>query len=100
MNINRLVTLVRKATMIGLTIVSLAPPASAGAKDYEFQPVATNVKNRVGSEVAVRLIDKQTAMPEAFWPYGVQTTTARGLTRSCAGRHQPSLPLPSTHVGL
>ena len=49
--------------MIGIAIIALAPSAFAGAKDFEFQPVAANVKNGNGSEVAVRLINKLTGKP-------------------------------------
>ena len=37
--------------------------AIAGAKDYEFQPVAVDVKNGDGSELAVRLVNKVTGKP-------------------------------------
>ena len=63
MTIQALITSARTATMIGIAIIALAPSAFAGAKDYEFQPVAANVKNGNGSEVAVRLINKLTGKP-------------------------------------
>ena len=47
----------------GLAITTLAFPAFAGAKDYEFQPVAADVKNGAGSELAVRLVHKPTGKP-------------------------------------
>ncbi|MEQ1696580.1 MAG: FixH family protein [Hyphomicrobiaceae bacterium] len=37
--------------------------ALAGAKDFEFQPVAVDVKNADGAEVAVRLVNKVTGKP-------------------------------------
>ena len=37
--------------------------ALADAKDYEFQPVAVDVKNGDGSELAVRLVNKATGKP-------------------------------------
>ena len=40
-----------------------APAAMAGASDYEFQPVSAEIKNGVGAELAVRLIDKRTGKP-------------------------------------
>ena len=46
-----------------LTVVLSATGAMAGAKDYEFQPVAAEVKNGEGSELAVRLINKATGKP-------------------------------------
>jgi hypothetical protein len=45
---------------LGLAIVAFAPAAFAGAKDYEFQPIAVDVKNGTGSEIAVRLVHKPT----------------------------------------
>ncbi len=60
MKINYLMKPTRAALTAGFFIVSLAPSAFAGAKDYEFQPVAANVKNGSGSEVAVRLVNKLT----------------------------------------
>ncbi len=44
-------------------IIGLAPSAFAGAKDYEFQPVAAEVGNGAGSEVAIRLVNKITGKP-------------------------------------
>ena len=35
----------------------------AGAKDYEFQPVAAEVNNGEGSKLAVRLVNKATGKP-------------------------------------
>ena len=37
--------------------------ALAGSKDFEFQPVAVEVKNGDGAELAVRLINKVTGKP-------------------------------------
>ena len=48
---------------IGLAIITTAPSAYAAAKDYEFQPVAVEVKNGAGSEMAVRLVHKPTGKP-------------------------------------
>jgi hypothetical protein len=48
---------------LGLAIVAVAPAAFAGAKDYEFQPVAADVKNGAGSDVAVRIVHKLTGKP-------------------------------------
>jgi hypothetical protein len=47
----------------GLAIIAGPAPASAAATDYEFQPVAVDVKNGMGSELAVRLINKATGRP-------------------------------------
>ena len=53
----------RTAALVGIVTLGLAPSAFAGAKDYEFQPVAVQVKNGTGSELAVRLINKVTGKP-------------------------------------
>ena len=46
-----------------LAIITAAPAAFAGAKDYEFQPVAADVKNGADSELAVRIVHKPTGKP-------------------------------------
>ena len=45
---------------LGLATIISASAALAGAADYEFQPVAVDVKNGPGSELAVRLVHKPT----------------------------------------
>lgn len=48
---------------IALALGTLAAGALAAASDYEFQPVASEVKNGPGSELAVRLIHKASGKP-------------------------------------
>ena len=48
---------------IGLATIISASAAIAGAADYEFQPVAVDIKNGAGSELAVRLVHKPTGKP-------------------------------------
>lgn len=48
---------------LGLAIVTATPAAYAAAADYEFQPIAVDVKNGPGSELAVRLVHKPTGKP-------------------------------------
>ena len=50
---------------VGLAIMTGASAAYAAASDYEFQPVAAEVKNGAGSEMAVRLVHKPTGKPVA-----------------------------------
>ncbi len=58
MTMNRLaIAAVALATSIG------ASAAYAAATDYEFQPVAVDVKNGAGSDLAVRLVHKPTGKP-------------------------------------
>ena len=48
---------------LGLATIISASAAIAGASDYEFQPVAVDIKNGAGSELAVRLVHKPTGKP-------------------------------------
>ena len=48
---------------LGLATIVSASAALAAAADYEFQPVAVDVKNGAGSELAVRLVHKPTGKP-------------------------------------
>ena len=48
---------------LGLAIITFAPAALAGAKDYEFLPIAVDVKNGTGSEIAIRLVHKLSGKP-------------------------------------
>jgi hypothetical protein len=48
-----------------LAIVASVSTAEAGAGDYEFQSVQTEVKNGAGSEAAVRLVHKADGKPVA-----------------------------------
>lgn len=63
MTISRIMHAARHAALVGTTLLAFTSLAHAGAKDYEFQPVAADVKNGNGSELAVRLINKQTGKP-------------------------------------
>lgn len=51
------------AALTGLAIITGAPALYAAAADYEFQPVAVDVKNGAGSELAVRLVHKPSGKP-------------------------------------
>lgn len=59
----KLMRVARFAAAIGVVALAFASSAFAGAKDYEFQPVAQQVKNGTGSELAIRLINKLTGKP-------------------------------------
>jgi hypothetical protein len=49
----------RIAALAGLAVFN-THTAFAGAADYEFQPVTTEIKNAAGAEMGVRLVDKRT----------------------------------------
>ena len=63
MTINLRTRAARHAAVVTIAIIGFAPSAFAGAKDYEFQPVAAEVRNGAGSEVAIRLVNKLTGKP-------------------------------------
>ena len=60
---NRTFSSVGAMLLAGALIVGSATLSFAGAQDYEFQPVSTDVKQGQGSLVSVRLIDKRTGKP-------------------------------------
>jgi hypothetical protein len=59
----RLITMIgmysRIAALAGLAVFN-THAAFAGADDYEFQPVSAEIKNGVGAELSIRLVDKRT----------------------------------------
>ncbi|CAN7385730.1 FixH family protein [Pararhizobium sp. LjRoot235] len=75
----------RTAFLAGAILFSTATASFAGAKDYEFQAVQTNIKQGPGTVVSVRLVDKRTgrAVPDAvifttrmdMAPEGMETMT-------------------------
>ncbi|MDW5317648.1 FixH family protein [Rhizobium sp. PL01] len=57
----------RIALLAGAMLSSTATVSFAGAQDYEFQAVRTDIKQGAGQSVSVRLIDKRTGktVPDA-----------------------------------
>lgn len=51
------------ATLVGLVIAATSSTAFAAATDFAFEPVKVEVKHGMGSELAVKLIDKRTGKP-------------------------------------
>lgn len=51
------------ATLLGLAIVAAPAQVRARSADYAFEPVKADVKNGVGSELAVRIMHKPTRKP-------------------------------------
>lgn len=75
----------RTALLAGAMLFSTATASFAGAKDFEFQAVQTDIKQGPGATVAVRLVDKRTGktVPDAvifttrmdMAPEGMETMT-------------------------
>ena len=75
----------RITLLAGAILLGAATASFAGAQDYEFQAVQTEIKQGQGSTVSVRLIDKRTgkAVPDAvifttrmdMAPDGMETMT-------------------------
>ena len=57
----------RTALLAGAVLLSNATASFAGAQDYEFQAIQTEIKQGPGSTVSIRLVDKRTgkAVPDA-----------------------------------
>jgi hypothetical protein len=49
----------RIAALAGLAVFN-THAALAGAADYEFQPISAEIKNGIGAELGVRLVDNRT----------------------------------------
>ena len=54
-----------RVAAVTLAIVAITSKAEAGPKDYEFQPVAAEVKSGVGGDVMLRLVHKPDGRPVA-----------------------------------
>jgi hypothetical protein len=75
----------RTALLAGAMLFSTSTASVAGAQDYEFQAVQTEIKQGPGSTVSVRLVDKRTGktVPDAvifttrmdMAPDGMETMT-------------------------
>lgn len=87
----------RIALLASALLFSTATASFAGAQDYEFQTVQTEIKQGPGATVSVRLIDKRTgkAIPDAvifttrmdMAPDGMETmtTTVESITSAEPG---------------
>ena len=91
MTLRNLLTMALLSSAVALPI----SPASAGAKDYAFEPVKIEVKNGPGSELLVRLVHKPTGKPVDgamivksrldMAPEGMETMEAKHSTAEPAG---------------
>lgn len=82
----------------GLALLSAIAPAHAGAKDFELQPVAAEVKAGPGAELGVRLIDKRTGKPV---PGAVIFRTQLDMSPDSMGEMLAKhAPLPATEPGV
>lgn len=52
-----------RAALFGLALAVSSAPLRAAPADYEFQPLAVDVKNGDSSELAVKLVHKPTGKP-------------------------------------
>jgi hypothetical protein len=60
---NSIIFTARAFLASSLLFAASAAPSIAGADDYEFQPIATELPVGPSSEFAVKLIDKRTGKP-------------------------------------
>lgn len=82
---------------VALAIAATATKAEAGAKDYEFQPVAAEVKGGAG-DVVVRLIHKPDGKPVAN---AVVFRSRLDMSPESMGDMEARLtPQPSSDAGL
>jgi hypothetical protein len=75
------------ALLAGAMLFDTATASFAGAQDYEFQAIQTEIKQGPGSTVSIRLVDKRTgkAFPDAvifttrmdMAPDGMETMTTK-----------------------
>ena len=81
-----------------LFLSASALPAFAGAADYEFQPVKTELPTGPASEFAVKLVDKRTGKPV---PDAVIFSTRLDMAPDGMEMMRSTLdPLPSTETGV
>ncbi|CUX02185.1 MULTISPECIES: FixH family protein [Rhizobium/Agrobacterium group] len=89
---------VRAAAAVLAFLALYAGAALAGASDYEFQPVASEVKHGPQAEVAVRLVDKRSGKPV---PGAVIFTTRMDMTPDGMEMMTTSVEnLPATEPGV
>ena len=84
----------RTALLAGAMLFSTATASFAGAQDYEFQAVQTEIKQVPAATVSVRLLDKRTgkAVPNAvifttrmdMAPDGMETMTTKVVPTTSA----------------
>jgi hypothetical protein len=81
-----------------LTAVSVTGPAFAGAKDYAFEPVKTEIKKGDDVTVAVRLVHKPTGKPVT--DAVIIETRIDMAPDGMAEMASPLAPLPSQEPGI
>jgi YtkA-like len=83
---------------LALAIMTPAFRAEAGAKDYEFQPVAAEVRSGTGGEIEVSLVHKPDGKPVAG---AVVFRSRLDMSPESMGDMEAKLtPLPSKEPGL
>ena len=84
----------RTALLAGAMLFNTATASFAGAQDFEFQAVRTDIKQGPGATVALRLVDKRTGktVPDAvifttrmdMAPDGMETMTTKVVPTTSA----------------
>ena len=88
----------RRTAAIHAIALAATVPAFAGAKDFEFQAVQSEIKNGDGSDLAVRLIDKRTGKPVAGAViFRTQLDMSPDSMDEMLAKHEPA---PSTEPGV
>ena len=92
------VLLTARIALATLLLPATALPAFAGAADYEFQPVKTELPIGPESEFAVRIVDKRTGKPV---PDAVIFSTRLDMAPDGMEMMRSTLdPLPSSEPGV
>lgn len=86
------------AAAIGLAIAAPATAALAAASDYAFEPIAAEVPEGAGNELAVRLIHKPTGKPvEGAIIFRTRLDMSPEDMPTMTGKHEPAA---STEPGV
>jgi hypothetical protein len=84
--------------MAALLLTVVTPSAFAGATDYEFQPLVTDLPAGPETEFAVKLVDKRTGKPV---PGAIIFSTRLDMAPDGMETMRSTLdPLPSTEPGV
>ncbi len=86
------------AVVLGVGTVAGAAQALAGADDYAFEPVAVDVRNGPGSDLAVRLVHKPSGKPvEKAVVFRTRLDMAPDGMEAMTAAHEP---MPESEPGV